>query len=110
MKSSCDFATCTTELKFVTTSGTAELTIGLPVAMYSSALVGLMYSVASFNAKGIRQTSKPFVYSGSWAYSRRPSQWTFGRCGKAFGLTLQVGPIIAMCHAELESARRAMRS
>ena len=30
-----------------TTSSTGVLTMGLPVAMYSSALVGLMYSVAS---------------------------------------------------------------
>ncbi len=39
--------------------------MGLPVAMYSSALVGLMYSVASLMAKGIRHTSNFLTYAGS---------------------------------------------
>src|ERR1041385_9025772 len=58
------FATRTTEPKFRTTSGTAELTIGRPAAKYSSALVGLMNSVASFSANGIRQTSNALQYAG----------------------------------------------
>ena len=41
----------------VLSDATAELTIGFPVAMYSNALVGLINSVASFSANGIRQTS-----------------------------------------------------
>ena len=47
--------------KFETTSGTAVETIGRPVAIYSKAFVGLMYSVASFSANGIKQTSNAFV-------------------------------------------------
>ena len=42
------------------TSRTPVETIGLPPAMYSRVLVGLMVRVASFSAQGIRQTSKPF--------------------------------------------------
>ena len=41
----------------VTTSLTAVLTIGLPVAMYSRALVGLMNCVAELRAKHIMLTS-----------------------------------------------------
>ena len=48
-------------------TGTAVLTIGRPVAIYSSVLVGLMNSVASFKAKGMRQTSKPLQNEGKSA-------------------------------------------
>ena len=60
-------ATATTGVKLCTTSATAVETIGLPAAMYSSVFVGLMYSVASLSAKGIRQTSNPFTCAGSSA-------------------------------------------
>ena len=64
MNSSLDCEIFTTPLNWSTTSSTGVLTMGLPVAMYSSALVGLMYSVASLMAKGIRHTSNFFTYAG----------------------------------------------
>ena len=39
-------------------------TTGRPVAIYSKALVGLMYSVAAFRAKGIMAMEKPFTMAG----------------------------------------------
>ena len=41
------------------------LTIGLPAAMYSRVLVGLMNRVASLRANGCRQTSQPAMKRGS---------------------------------------------
>jgi hypothetical protein len=58
---SCVSATETTGVKLRTTSATAVDTIGLPAAMYSSVLVGLMYSVASLSANGMRHTSNAFT-------------------------------------------------
>src|SRR5687768_5298275 len=64
INSSCECATFTTDPKLEITSGTALLTMSRPVAMYSNDLVGLMYSVCSFMANGIRQTSKPLQQAG----------------------------------------------
>jgi hypothetical protein len=49
-------------------------TIGLPAAMYSSVLVGLMNSVDSLSANGIRHTSHPATSCGSTEYDCWPSQ------------------------------------
>src|SRR3954468_9403008 len=92
MNSSALRATCTIGVKLRTTSGTAVETTGLPAAMYSSVFVGLIYRVASFNAKGIRQTSNDFKSGGSCAYVRWPSQWIFRCRGKAAGSTFACGP------------------
>ena len=43
-------------------------TTGLPAAMYSSVLVGLMNSVDSLSANGIRHTLHPATSCGSSAY------------------------------------------
>src|SRR5687768_8402212 len=98
MKSSSLSAILTTSLKLETTSGTGVEIIGVAVAMYSRALVGLMYSVASFIAKGIRQTSKALVYAGRSEYSRPPNQCRFARCGNEFGSILQTGPTMHTFH------------
>ena len=60
-KSAGPLATFTILLNCATTSSIAVETMGVPVAMYSSALVGLINSVASFSANGIKQTSNPFA-------------------------------------------------
>src|SRR5262245_19984803 len=95
--------------KFRTTSGTAELTTGRPVAIYSSALVGLMNSVAAFRAKGIKHTSKAFAYAGRSAYARWPSQCRFGRRGNGTLSTFNVGPIITTEPSAFASASLATR-
>src|SRR3954466_10382338 len=95
MNSSGVLATRTTEPKLLTTSGTAVLTIIRPVAIYSSALVGLINSVDSFSAKGMRQTSNPLQNAGRSLYARCPSQWRFGTRGREAGSTFMTGPIIA---------------
>lgn len=47
------------------TSRIGVLTMGFSAAMYSRVLVGLMYCVASFCAKGSRHTSHPATRPGS---------------------------------------------
>ena len=68
------YATVTMGVKLRTTSATAVDTIGFPAAMYSRVFVGLMYSVASLIANGIRHTSNAFTYLGNSSYERWPSQ------------------------------------
>ena len=46
-------------------------TTGLPAAMYSGVLVGLMNRVASLRANGSRATSQPAMYPGSSSYCLR---------------------------------------
>src|SRR5205085_3775610 len=58
MNSSAPLARYTMSLHCFTTSRTWVLTMGLPVAMYSRPLVGLMYWVAALMAKHIMLTSK----------------------------------------------------
>src|SRR5437660_55184 len=94
INSSCEFAIFTTDPKFRTTSGTAVLTMFRPVAMYSRALVGLIYSVASFNANGMMQTSNALQQAGRSAYSRPPSQCRLDLRGMAASSTLIVGPMM----------------
>jgi len=48
------------------------LTTGLPAAMYSTVLVGLMYFVESLRAKGRSATSHPERNAGSAAYGCCP--------------------------------------
>jgi hypothetical protein len=48
-----------------TTSRIDVDTIGLPAAMYSGVLVGLMKRVASLRAKGSSATSQPAMYRGN---------------------------------------------
>src|ERR1043166_7960373 len=94
MNSSCECATFTTEPKFEITSGTALLTIVRPVAMYSNDLVGLMNSVCSFIANGIRLRS---------AHDRSPGGHVFQRLGRIDELGMLV-------HRERHQAPRCSRS
>ena len=92
-----------------TTSRIGVLTIGLPAAMYSRVLVGLMKRVDSLRANGISATSQPATSCGSTSYDCCPSQWRFGRCGSDAGSILTTGPTITTCVSGRASASAATR-
>jgi hypothetical protein len=67
MKPACESAIRTIPSKHSTTSLIGVLTLGLPAAMYSSVLVGLMKRVESLSANGSRHTSHCATSPGrSW--------------------------------------------
>ena len=74
--------------------------------MYSSVLVGLMNSVDSFSANGIRQTSQPATSCGSSAYGCWPSQWMLGRRGSGVGSIFTTGPTMTICQRRIGVGER----
>src|SRR6185436_4149895 len=100
----------TTGVKLLITSRMGVETMGLPDAMYSSVLVGLMNSVALFSANGMRQTSNALRYRGRSAYDRWPSHTMFGAWGRSSTATLTTGPIMRMVESGRAAASDARRS
>ena len=86
------------------TSWIGVLTIGLPAAMYSSVLVGLMKRVASFSANGIRQTSQPATRLRQQLVRLLAEPVDVGRRGNDAGSILTTGPTITICQPGSASA------